>query len=112
MRIMSNEFKVDDRDSIEEYLKTVEGSRYYHGLYLKAVNHPIRREMLIKINDKGVISKEELFNHFHSIDSTVDELKFKYNIDFLIKALCIKEHVKENETFYEITQAGQVVNFL
>jgi hypothetical protein len=38
---MPDESDFKDFKSIEEFEKTVEGSKYFHDLYLKAVNHPI-----------------------------------------------------------------------
>ena len=53
-----NDFR--DFKSIEEYGETLEGSKYYHDLYLKAVNHPVRREILEIVNKSIKISKNDL----------------------------------------------------
>jgi len=52
---MPNEFDFKNYKSIEEYGKTMEGTKYLHSLYLKAVNHPIRREIL------SIVSKAKNF---------------------------------------------------
>lgn len=109
---MSDEFHINDNKTLDDYLKTVEGSRYFHGLYLKAVNHPVRKEILIKINKLGTISKNSLFNYLVEMKLIDNMENFIYNIDFLIKALCIKEIRKKEQLFYEITQAGRVVEYL
>lgn len=99
-------------DSIEDYLKTVEDSKYYHSLYLKAVNHPIRREILTVINRAQKISEKKLLSILRKLE-VLDSLDvFHYNIDFLIKALCVKKSEEEGATFYSITQSGQVVEYL
>ncbi|MHA1689647.1 MAG: hypothetical protein ACTSUN_09980 [Promethearchaeota archaeon] len=109
---MSDEFEFRNYKNIEEYLKTVEGSRYYHGLYLKAVNHPIRRKILEKMNEVKSISRGDLFTYIKQNDIEIDENTFQYNLDFLVKALCIKEKKENDEMKYEITQAGKVIEYL
>ena len=59
---MPDEFDYKNYKSIEDFGKTLEGSKYYHDLYLKAVNHPMRREILKIINSSNEISEKELFS--------------------------------------------------
>ncbi|MHA1535098.1 MAG: hypothetical protein ACTSP8_10270 [Promethearchaeota archaeon] len=90
---MPDEFDFHQYKSMDEYSKTMEGSKYLHDLYLKAVNHPVRREIL------EIVIK--------------DENQLIYNIDYLLKAFCINS-IKEGddgEIFYEITQSGKVVEY-
>ena len=61
----------------EEYMKTLEGSKYYHDLYLKAVNHPIRREILKIVNESKRISKTDLFIKLKE-EKLLDDNKFRY----------------------------------
>jgi hypothetical protein len=111
---MPDEFDFKKYKSMEEYSKTVEGTRYLHDLYLKAVNHPIRREILNIINDLTRISKSTLLKKLIEDKIIEDESMFNYNMDFLIKAFCIKSINDEetNEIYYEITQSGKVVDYL
>ena len=85
-----------------------------HDLYLKAVNHPIRREILTIINGKKKISRNNLIEVLKDKKIIDDESMFNYNIDFLIKALCVEitEDEKECATMYQITQKGKVVDYL
>jgi len=110
--IMPDEFDFKNYKSIDEFSKSPEGVRYLHDLYLKAVNHPVRREILNIINKKGRISKKELFKTLLESKIISDESMFNYNIDYLIKAFCINLSEKEDEIFYEITQSGKVVDYL
>ena len=43
-----------------------------------------------------------------------DEYVFNYNMDFLIKAFCIKSMLDEesDEIYYEITQSGKIIDYL
>jgi len=108
---MSDEFDFKNFKTMEEFSKTLEGTKYLHDLYLKAVNHPIRREILNIVNE-GKISKENLFNRLKEGNILDDEGVLKYNIDYLLKAFCVKEIEDDDKTFYEITQSGEVVDYL
>ncbi|MFX1569404.1 MAG: hypothetical protein ACFFCV_13665 [Promethearchaeota archaeon] len=111
---MPNEFDFKNYKTMEEYSKSVEGTRYLHDLYLKAVNHPIRREILNIVNGTKRISKTELIKQLADNKILHDEYVFNYNMDFLIKAFCIQSIKVENtdEIYYEITQSGKVVDYL
>jgi len=109
---MPDESDFKNYESMEDYGKTVEGSKYLHSLYLKAVNHPIRREILILVNKAKKISKENLLKVLKDKDLITDEAAFKYNMDYLIKAFCVKELEEDDITYFEITQSGQVVDYL
>ncbi|TFF99078.1 MAG: hypothetical protein EU540_07285 [Promethearchaeota archaeon] len=110
---MPDEFDFKNYKSPDDFNKSPEGVRYLHDLYLKAVNHPIRREILTVINKEGQISKKELLKTLLGSKIISDESMFNYNIDFLIKAFCINLlNEKEDEIFYEISQFGKVVDYL
>ncbi|MFX0022270.1 MAG: hypothetical protein ACFE9S_08075 [Candidatus Hermodarchaeota archaeon] len=111
---MPDEFDFKDFKSIEEFSKTVEGSRYLHDLYLRAVNSPIRREILNKVNNSKRVSKTKLLESLIHDGILENEHMFNYHMDFLIKALCIGSIKNEetNELFYEITQSGKVIEYL
>jgi len=111
---MPDEFDFKNYKSIDEFSKSAEGVRYLHDLYLKAVNHPVRKEILTIINKKGRISKKELIKTLIESKIISDESMFNYNIDFLIKAFCINlfKEEKEDEIIYEISDFGKVVDYL
>ena len=109
---MPDEFDFKNYKSIDEFSKSAEGVRYLHDLYLKAVNHPIRREILTIINKEGRISKKELLKTLLETKIIRDQSMFNYNIDFLIKAFCINLLEEEDEISYEISQFGKVVDYL
>ncbi|MCK4688607.1 MAG: hypothetical protein KAT66_10785 [Candidatus Lokiarchaeota archaeon] len=109
---MPNEFDFKNYKSIEEYGKTMEGTKYLHSLYLKAVNHPIRREILSIVSKVKKISKEKLFSILLDENVINDEFSLNYNIDYLIKAFCIEKIEEKNKIYYEITQSGRVIDYL
>ncbi|MFX1278916.1 MAG: hypothetical protein ACFFA3_05825 [Promethearchaeota archaeon] len=109
---MPDEFDFKSYKSMEEYSKTVEGTKYLHSLYLKAVNHPIRRKILMLVNKTKKISKEDLLEALIDSGLINDEASLNYNMDYLIKAFCVKKVEENNIIFFEITQSGQVVEYL
>lgn len=56
-----------------------------HGQHLKAVNHPIRREILKFVNEKEEILEHNLLNKLKENDTLDSEDVFKYHMDFLLK---------------------------
>jgi DNA-binding transcriptional ArsR family regulator len=109
---MPDESDFRNYKTMEEFSKTVEGVKYLHDLYLKAVNHPIRREILEILSERKMIAREELFQKLLEDNIISDESMFNYNIDFLIKAFCLNQIEKVDSIYYEITQSGKVVDYL
>lgn len=108
---MPDESDFRNYKTIEEFSKTVEGTRYLHSLYLKAVNHPIRREILEIVNSKKEIARKALLDDLLERSIIPNEGAFDYNMDFLIKAFCIQKAEENDEIFYKITQSGKVVDY-
>jgi len=111
---MPDESDFRNYKSLEEYMETLEGSKYYHDLLMRAVTHPIRREILNIVNESKRISNPELFLKLKSENILDDKNVFNYNLDYLIKALCINVIIDDtsDQIFYEITQSGQVVDWI
>jgi len=80
-----------------------------HAQHLKAVNHPIRREMLKRLNNVNSISKVNLLQDL--IDNKILEQEdvFDYNMEFLIQAQCVKKVIKNDQISYEILSGGKVI---
>jgi hypothetical protein len=83
-----------------------------HDLYLKAVNHPIRREILNIVNKKNRILKNDLLKKLIDLSIVKDKNVFNYNMDYLIKAFCINVVEINGEIYFEITKSGKVVDYL
>jgi len=111
---MPDEFDFKNYKTMEEFSKSLEGTKYLHDLYLRAVNNPIRREILNIVNDLKQVPKSTLLQLLIERKILEDEHMFNYNMDFLIKAFCIKpeKDEKTDEIVYEITQSGKVVDYL
>ncbi|TFG13264.1 MAG: hypothetical protein EU535_05220 [Promethearchaeota archaeon] len=80
-----------------------------HAQHLKAVNHPIRREMLRFINEVNQISKKDLLDMLMQNNLLNDESMFNYNMDFLIQALCVEKIEENNGITYKILPGGKVI---
>ncbi len=111
---MPDEFDFKNYKTMEEFSKSLEGTKYLHDLYLRAVNNPIRREILNIVNDLKQVPKSTLLQLLIVRKILEDEHMFNYNMDFLIKAFCIQsiKDEKIDEIVYEITQSGKVVEYL
>jgi len=110
---MVDESDFKDYKTLEEYMETLEGSKYYHGLLMRTVIHPIRREILKIVNESKRISKSNLFSRLKEDKIVDDENVFNYNLDYLIKALCINVLTDDNgQIHYEITQSGKVIDWI
>lgn len=109
---MPDEADYKHYSSIEEYLESAEASKYYHDLYLKAVNHPIRRQILRIINQHREITHKTLKKILEHKNILKDQNILNYHIDFLLKALCIEKDNKNGEIVYKITLSGQVVEYI
>ena len=111
---MPDEYDFKDYKTIEEFGQTSEGSKYYHSLYMKAVNHPVRKQILKIVYKEKQISHSKLLEILIEEGVITDENVLKYNLDYLIKALCILEELDEKTDVksYKITQSGEVVDFL
>jgi len=109
---MPDEFDFKNYKSLEEYSETLEGSKYFHGLYLRAVNHPIRREILHIVNNREKILKEEIYQLLSDKELVSDLSVLEYNLDFLVKSLCIENFDEDSRIYYKITQLGKVIEYL
>ena len=111
---MPDERDFKDYRSIEEFSKTLEGSKYYHSLYMKAVSHPIRKRILQIIYSQKAVTYPKLLSILTKEGTISEEAVLKYNIDYLLKALCIKAIFDNDskEKYFVITQCGEVVDYL
>ena len=80
-----------------------------HAQHLKAVNHPIRREILKRVYDANIIPREVLLKDL--IDKKIIEQEdvFDYNMQFLIQAQCVKLIKENNKVSYELLPGGKVI---
>ncbi len=81
-----------------------------HAFYLKAVNNPIRKKLLRILNEVEKTSQEDLLEKLKANNILDKEDVFKYHIDYLIQADCVKKIEEDgNKINFEILQAGKVI---
>ena len=85
----------------EKYSGSIEKSREYHHRYHRAVNHPIRREIL-RLIPRGM-NEEDIAKTLNLSKSDLD-----YHLRVLIEGFCIK---RINGKLV-VTQEGIVVEYL
>ena len=86
-----------------------EQNRVGHAQHLKAVNHPIRRQILRLVNEKDKIEKQNLIGLLKESDTIDNEEVFNYHMDFLLQSYCIEKIENENELIYKILPGGKVI---
>jgi len=113
---MPDEFDFKEYKKFEEFEGSLEGYRYYHDMYLKAINHPVRREVLKAIleTDDKKITEDVLYEELKNKGILNKRDVLKYNLDYLKKAFCI-EVIKDEDSknnYFQITQSGKVIKYL
>ena len=86
-------------DSLEE-------TREYHLRYLRAVNNPLRRDILRALKD-GDATIETLQSK-----TGMDAKTLEWHLSILEHGFCVEKEIREGETFYKLTQEGKVVDYV
>ena len=80
-----------------------------HAQHLKAVNHPIRREILKRVYDANIIARDMLLKDLMNAKIIEQEDVFDYNMQFLIQAQCVKEVTENGKMSYQLLPGGKVI---
>ncbi len=80
-----------------------------HAQHIKAVNHPIRREMLKLLDENEDILEDILINQLIENKTLESENIFKYHMDFLLQTFCVEKIEDNGKILYKILQAGKVI---
>jgi DNA-binding transcriptional ArsR family regulator len=87
-------------------IKSIEENRLYHTRYLKAINSPLRREILRALK-KGYASIRELQSNIE-----LDENTLKWHLSVLEHGSCIEKEIKQGKLIYKLTKEGKIVDYL
>ena len=96
---MSEKHSKTTSDSIEE-------TRQYHTRYLRAVCHPLRREIL-KALKSGSTTFEDLQSR-----TGLDKDTLKWHLSILEHDFCIEKDFRQGKPIYKLTKEGRVVEYL
>lgn len=103
MRSVSVDLSDKDSKTIGE---SMEETKEYHVRYLRAVNNPLRREILRAMKD-GENTLEALE------EKTGLEAKvLEWHLDILEHGFCIEKEERGGEVVYALTQEGMVVDYV
>jgi len=86
--------------------RSIEETRQYHTRYLRAINSPLRREIL-KALKKGCVTVEDLQS-----STGLDNDTLKWHLSVLEHGFCIEKAIKQGKLVYKLTQEGRVVDYL
>lgn len=86
-------------DSIEE-------TKQYHVRYLRAINSPLRRQILRAIKD-GCTTIKNL-----QARTELDANSLDWHLSILEHGFCVEKDVKDGKLVYRLTQEGEVVDRL
>ena len=86
--------------------RSIEETRQYHTRYLRAINSPLRREIL-KALKKGYATIEDLQSSTGLNNDTL-----KWHLSVLEHGFCIEKAIKQGKLVYKLTQEGRVVDYL
>ena len=74
--------------------------------YLRAINNPLRRKILRKLDSKQ--STIDVLQSKMGLDRTT----LKWHLDVLEHGFCVEKEVKQGRLVYTLTQEGKVIDFL
>ena len=84
----------------------MEETKEYHVRYLRAVNNPLRREILRAMKE-GESTLEALGEKVG-----MEAKALKWHMDILEHGFCVEKEDRDGEILYRLTQEGTVVDYV
>lgn len=84
----------------------MEETKEYHLRYLRAINNPLRREILRVLKD----GEENLESLAKKTSLEVNTLE--WHLDILEHGFCIEKEIIKGKVMYRLTQEGLVVDYV
>lgn len=85
---------------------SMDETKKYHIRYLRAVNNPLRRKILRAL-EEGYASIDTLQSR-----TGLDPWALEWHLSILEHGFCVEKEVRDETTFYKLTQEGEVVDYL
>lgn len=86
--------------------ESMEQTKRYHVLYLRAINNAVRRRILRAMKDDD--------NTVEDMASTtgLDVKTLEWHLSILEHGFCIEKKLKDGKAVFKITQEGKVVDYM
>lgn len=84
----------------------MEETKERHRRYLRAINNPIRRDILRSLKDGNDVIESI------SVDTGIDEKTIVWHLKVLLDGFCVEEVIEKDETKYILTKEGLVVDYM
>ncbi len=86
--------------------ESIEETRRYHRLYLRAVNNPLRRKILLAI--------KEGYNSMNDIqkETGIDKTNLEWHLSILEHGFCVEKIAESGKLLYNLTKEGQLIEYL
>ena len=85
---------------------SIEETKEYHVRYLRAINNPIRRDILRALKD-GDATIQTL-----QVKTGLDPKALDWHLSILEYGYCVEKEVREGSKIYRLSQEGKVVDFM
>ena len=85
---------------------SMEETKERHLRYLRAMNNPVRREILRTLKE-SLATLEELQTR-----TKIDTKTLSWHLDILEWGFCVEREKRNNVIYYILTQEGKVVDFV
>ena len=83
-----------------------EETKEYHVRYLRAINNPIRRDILRAMKD-GDATIQALQSK-----TGLDPKALEWHLSILEYGYCVEKEIKDDTTIYRLSKEGKVVDFM
>lgn len=97
--LLSNEDPETAKSPLEE-------TKEYHARYLRAMNNPLRRQILRALKD-GDATIETLQSR-----TGLDAKELEWHLNILENGACVKKETRNGATLYKLTREGEVVDYV
>lgn len=96
---------LSDKDS-KTIGRSMEETKEYHVRYLRAVNSPLRREILraLKEGESTIVALGER--------TGLDAKALEWHLNILEHGFCVEKEDRDGDVVYAITQEGMVVDYV
>jgi phosphoglycolate phosphatase-like HAD superfamily hydrolase/DNA-binding transcriptional ArsR family regulator len=94
------------KKDVKAISRSIEESRRYHTLYLRAINNPLRRKIL-KALKNGFVTIADLKSN-----TQLDANTLNWHLSILEHGFCVEREEKEGSVVFKLTQEGSVIDYL